>query len=194
MAKRLTQEALGAKLGISQSLVARLAKRGMPTDSVAAARRWRAANLDPTRGGKPPAPAGGDLHGWRVRKTAAEARLLEQRAAVGPAGLVEVAQVDAALRRLFVASRGVLDSLHPRLLENATDAVCAPGDPRYAELYRAMHSVLRNLWADHWVTVVDAFCSEAPALRTVFLRITAAHDGPQSRAAAMLRDRPAGDA
>ena len=40
---------LAAALGISASMVSRLAKQGMPTDSVAAAQAWRAAHLDPAR-------------------------------------------------------------------------------------------------------------------------------------------------
>lgn len=184
MAKRLTQEQLGARLGISQSLVARLAKRGMPTDSVAAARKWRAANLDPTRGGRH--PAGDDsMHEWRKRKVAAEARLLERRADVGPQGTAEIAAFERGARRLFVASQGVLDALHPRLLER-TDKVCPPSHPQYAELFADLHRVLRNAWADHWVAVVDSFTSEIPELREVFLRMAALHAGPNSAAARML--------
>lgn len=40
---------LGRFLGISTAQVSRLAKRGMPTDSVDAARRWRQINLDSVR-------------------------------------------------------------------------------------------------------------------------------------------------
>ena len=40
---------LAAALGISASMVSRLAKQGMPTDSAAAAQAWRAAHLDPAR-------------------------------------------------------------------------------------------------------------------------------------------------
>ena len=40
---------LAAALGISASMVSRLTRRGMPTDSAAAAQAWRAAHLDPAR-------------------------------------------------------------------------------------------------------------------------------------------------
>ena len=40
---------LAAALGISASMVSRLTKQGMPTDSAAAAQAWRAAHLDPAR-------------------------------------------------------------------------------------------------------------------------------------------------
>ena len=40
---------LAAALGISASMVSRLTRQGMPTDSAAAAQAWRAAHLDPAR-------------------------------------------------------------------------------------------------------------------------------------------------
>ncbi|RUQ37414.1 MAG: hypothetical protein EKK71_04335 [Candidatus Competibacteraceae bacterium] len=46
---KLTQSRLAEALFISQSAVSQLAKQGMPTNSVEAARAWRAANLAPAR-------------------------------------------------------------------------------------------------------------------------------------------------
>lgn len=54
---------LARELGISTSMVSRLAKRGMPTDSVERAARWRRRHLEPARTKRPaavdspPAPA-----------------------------------------------------------------------------------------------------------------------------------------
>jgi len=47
MARKFSKRALAASLGISPAMVTKLAKRGMPCDSTAAATVWRAANLDP---------------------------------------------------------------------------------------------------------------------------------------------------
>ena len=52
----LTQIQLAAALGLSQSAVSQLAKQGMPTNSIAAARAWREANLDPARAKPVPRP------------------------------------------------------------------------------------------------------------------------------------------
>jgi transcriptional regulator with XRE-family HTH domain len=49
MAKAMTQAELARRLGISQGMVSRLCRRGMPR-TLARARRWRAENLDPIRG------------------------------------------------------------------------------------------------------------------------------------------------
>jgi hypothetical protein len=46
----LSQTALAKALGISQPAVAKLVKRGMPTDSEEAARHWRANNVGGHRG------------------------------------------------------------------------------------------------------------------------------------------------
>ncbi|OJU91023.1 MAG: hypothetical protein BGO13_00210 [Burkholderiales bacterium 66-5] len=45
----LLKKELAQALGISGSMVSRLAKRGMPTDSVARAERWRRRHLEPGR-------------------------------------------------------------------------------------------------------------------------------------------------
>lgn len=64
MAQRsgLSQTHLAKELGISQPAVAQAVKKGMPTDSVEAAKAWRAANLGQPRGRRkhsaPVAPVG----------------------------------------------------------------------------------------------------------------------------------------
>lgn len=45
--KKLLQNELAEALGISASMLSRLKKRGMPVDSLAAARAWRALHLKP---------------------------------------------------------------------------------------------------------------------------------------------------
>ena len=45
----MTQKELAQALGISPGMVSRLAKRGMPTDSLQRAQRWRKRHLEPGR-------------------------------------------------------------------------------------------------------------------------------------------------
>src|SRR2546427_11229866 len=45
----MNRKQLAAALGISPSMVTRLAKRGMPTDSVDRAKRWRNRHIEPGR-------------------------------------------------------------------------------------------------------------------------------------------------
>jgi hypothetical protein len=57
----MTQQQIGQHLGISQSVVSMLAKRGMPTNSIDAAQAWRESNAPPRAkrgqaGTPPPAP------------------------------------------------------------------------------------------------------------------------------------------
>jgi hypothetical protein len=84
MAEKLTQQALAVALGISQGMVSRLVRDGMPTASVAEAEAWRRQNLDPsfTKDNRMPGPdpvaevdrlgrlamKDFDVYGERVRK------------------------------------------------------------------------------------------------------------------------------
>jgi transcriptional regulator with XRE-family HTH domain len=45
----MTGKELAEALGISEAMVSKLRKRGMPTDSVERAQRWRRRHLEPTR-------------------------------------------------------------------------------------------------------------------------------------------------
>lgn len=45
----MKQKDLAAELGISPAMVSRLARRGMPTDSVQRAQKWRRSHLSPAR-------------------------------------------------------------------------------------------------------------------------------------------------
>lgn len=47
MTRKLTQQALANALGISQGMVSRLKRQGMPVTSIEAAQQWRRENLDP---------------------------------------------------------------------------------------------------------------------------------------------------
>jgi hypothetical protein len=52
---------LAAELGISQAMVTKLAKRGMPADDADAARRWRTAHLSGSRMRPDPGPSADTL-------------------------------------------------------------------------------------------------------------------------------------
>lgn len=49
MTTKLKQSDLARELGVSQSMVSRLARQGMPMHDVSAAHAWRALHLDPAR-------------------------------------------------------------------------------------------------------------------------------------------------
>lgn len=53
----MTQAALGKALGVGQTAVSRMVARGMPTDSVAAAKAWRLANTTEGIGHKSGSPS-----------------------------------------------------------------------------------------------------------------------------------------
>lgn len=55
----MLQKELAAALGVSAAMVSKLAKRGMPTDSLERAQRWRKRHLEPSRvkHNKPGTPA-----------------------------------------------------------------------------------------------------------------------------------------
>ena len=55
----MKQKDLAKRLGLSQAMVSRLVKRGMPTSSTEAASRWRARNLSALRVDLRPAGDGG---------------------------------------------------------------------------------------------------------------------------------------
>ena len=55
----MRQKDLAKRLGLSQAMVSRLVKRGMPTSSTEAASRWRARNLSALRVDLRPAGDGG---------------------------------------------------------------------------------------------------------------------------------------
>ena len=84
MRKKLSQADVGRALGISRQRVFALVRRGMPTTSIAAARAWRAENLDADtmkpepQGRAPEAPASAEL---KHRLLAANVRILETKAA-----------------------------------------------------------------------------------------------------------------
>ena len=55
--KRQTQTEIGRELGLSKAAVSKLKAQGMPCTSADAARRWRAANLVPSRIRPDPGPS-----------------------------------------------------------------------------------------------------------------------------------------
>lgn len=121
---KLTQKRLGELLGISQSRVAQLHARGMPTQTVDAARAWREANLDPVQS---------------FAQGAAHARAIPAVALPDPGEIVADALDAAALE---IVARLVAENLTPDAeagslalssiagaLADALDRSGADGDP-----------------------------------------------------------------
>ena len=104
----LTQIQLAAALGLSQSAVSQLAKQGMPTNSVEAARAWRENNLDPARA--KPAPRPPTLAAL-LRKAEALLEAGEGIAPLLPRIREALRQVPADQRVGIAMSRGLWDSL-----------------------------------------------------------------------------------
>ncbi|MBC9071833.1 hypothetical protein IAI53_07615 [Thauera sp. CAU 1555] len=113
----MTLTELGNALGISKGQVSKLADRGMPTDSVEAARAWRAKNLHPSwseearaAGEGAAAGAGNSSAFWaaKTRKEAAQAELAEIELAREKRALCEIEKVH---RALYAAHRVLRDQL-----------------------------------------------------------------------------------
>lgn len=84
----MKQYELAAQLGITPAMVSKLAKRGMPTDSVERASRWRKRHLEPGR-------VKGSKYGTEAMPETTTAR--PQPSAAVPSLLEAVAALDAAL-------------------------------------------------------------------------------------------------
>lgn len=114
----LTMTRLAESLDLSKAQVSRLAARGMPTSSAAAAREWRATNLHPswseeartpgTSNAGSDAATSSDYWAARARKELAQAELAEISLARAKNALLEVEQVH---RALFACSRMLRDQL-----------------------------------------------------------------------------------
>lgn len=128
MTKPLLQSELAQALQVSPAVVCRDARRGMPTDSVEAARDWRARHLRPrVKGGRaapeaaPPAPVAAPVAAPRLdleldeerisyeearrRREAAEAQRAELQLAELRGDLVRAADIRAALSRRVASLR-----------------------------------------------------------------------------------------
>ena len=117
---RISKRALARALGLSPSAVLKLEARGMPVDSVEAARAWRAANLDPMRtkasGARAERTGRTDaLMDARIEREQAEAALASLRLAELSGELVRVADIKRELARTFVSIRDSMLNLPHRL-------------------------------------------------------------------------------
>lgn len=129
---------LAAALGVVKSRITAMAKAGMPTHSVEAAREWYGANLDPARRkhGRQPPP-------WnesRARREAAEAELAELKLAEQRGELIRVGVIRSAWARRITTMRDALLQVPDRLCQ----VLAAETDPEVvharlqAELVRLM--------------------------------------------------------
>ncbi|MCZ2291634.1 MAG: hypothetical protein LC125_06765 [Burkholderiales bacterium] len=124
----MSQSALAKALDLSEAVVSRLKRRGMPVDSVEAARAWRAANVRPRMA---PVAEGAGLNGAdytraKAQREAAEAQLAELRAARERAELVSAADAARAWADFRVRAErelhGLVDRVVPLLVEVGPDA------------------------------------------------------------------------
>jgi transcriptional regulator with XRE-family HTH domain len=126
MIERLTQAELARRLGIGPSMVTKLKARGMPTESVEAARTWRDQQLQPARRKGVRAAAPRDQQPGRrsvahrllvekLRREAAEALIAERRAAEQAKRLVSANEVRLHYGQHLVAARETLLNLASRL-------------------------------------------------------------------------------
>lgn len=119
--KPLTRKALAAALGVSGAMVTKAARRGMPTHSVEAARRWRAASVRERAGSAPP-PAAPPADGAHVsyqearrreavaRATAAETDVAERRGE-----LIAVERLRRVMGARMVPAREILRGVGARV-------------------------------------------------------------------------------
>lgn len=126
----MSKRALARALGLSPSAVLKLEARGMPLDSVEAARAWRAANLDPLRikasGARAERFGRADaLMAARIEREQAEAALAGLKLAELRGELVSVAEIRRALAVKFTSLRESLLNIPHRLAVQAA----AESDP-----------------------------------------------------------------
>lgn len=160
------QSHLAELLGLARSAVSAQVKRGMPVDSVEAAKAWRDANIDPARrksqkfdrhyqagppASNPPATArqpseddlGEDFKAARTRREISEANLSEMRESEERRDLIRVAAVKSALATAFAATRDGLLQIPARL----APMLAADTDPASVQnlLHQEIHRALMHL-------------------------------------------------
>jgi len=151
----MTQKKLALALGLSERTIATCAAKGMPTTSVAAARKWRETNLMPTqsrlgrRDGNPgtaaPAATSADLINEKVLNERAARQLRELELAQRQGQLINIAQLEPTLSAVFAAFRTELLSMADRIVE---DVHAAHGIRIDNEMVEArVHSAMAQLAA-----------------------------------------------
>jgi len=126
----MTKKELAAMLGVSPSMVSRLARRGMPVDTLERAQRWRKRHLEPGRvkGSRfdPNAPDAPQAAPAPRAPTAADAKLGALLAEISEAG----AELEKALsgddREWAGAMKGVVRALLRMLPAGAWPGLTAP--------------------------------------------------------------------
>lgn len=157
---------LARALECDPTLISRWARRGMPTDSVEAARAWQAENIRarvriggtsanrPTKpssgaakpasdasgavGATPPEEGPGDYGAHRVRREAAEASLAELRLGETRGELIRLSAIKTALGVAFATSRDSLLALGSRL------APVLAGETDVAKIESLLHAEIHS--------------------------------------------------
>lgn len=147
---------LAEQLGISGSMVSRLAKRGMPTDSLERAQRWRKRHLEPGR-----------VKGQRFEAGATSTMKPPACASAGGADRRDgVAHGQAATRLLQAVE------VAGRLLDAALFGMGEGGPDAETDRYRALLRLLPDgqsprLPVRVWVSLLNHLLHEESALRTL---------------------------
>lgn len=148
---------LAEQLGISGSMVSRLAKRGMPTDSLERAQRWRKRHLEPGR-----------VKGQRFEPgTGGASKPATRVAAPACADHLDTLADDREAARLLQAVEGA-----GKLLDAALFGIGKGGQHAETDRYRALLRLLPESRSPRlpvrvWVSLLDHLLYEENALRTL---------------------------
>ncbi len=179
--KKPTQGELAQKLGVTQQMVSKLRKRGMPVDSVAKARAWRRTHLDPMRT-MPGDPVTADA--LRLRKLAAEITWLETKAGIREGQQIPPATLEKVFNLYFIFGRQKMDALHSQILQVVEETLnTRMGEPGYTEMYSRTYSALRHAWVHcAWMTLVELMIKERPEWARWFKAFADAQNGRRAEA------------
>lgn len=159
---RLKQATIAKELGLTEARVSQMKKRGMPTDSLAAAREWYVREVDQKHSPKlvpgMAMPAGAaaavlpelmaeayDIQRARAKRETHEAGLAELRERQALGELVEADRVRRTVTTLAAAARSQLERIPDKLAERL--AACADAHACHALLTAEIDQVLTDLAA-----------------------------------------------
>ncbi len=114
---KITQAELAAAMGVSRQIIANHIKKGMPTDSIEAAKAWHTQNVGVRAKRKSPLKKGvdEDFQTARTRREIAEANLAEMKEAESAGRLVAIDAVRAAWANRVSSTREALLQIPSRM-------------------------------------------------------------------------------
>jgi hypothetical protein len=162
----MLKKELAALLGVSESMVSRHAKKGMPTDSLERAKRWRKRHLEPGR-------VKGSRYDSKANQPAPTVKVLDLDECIGhlnnalQAGLVPHDSPVLLHTRLALRTmpdwRGAAETLEmpARVWVRLIGAVCSDEYVARARALRPSHNFTAEQLADTLHDGINAFKSEA---------------------------------